>query len=75
MTRSAFGGIVATNQVIDSATVQAIEGAAQADLIIAPGYEDGVIERIRSKRKHRALEGLALPKRERAPPNNRRMAR
>ena len=58
--RSAFGGIVATNQVIDLATVQAIEDAAQADLIIAPGYEDGVIERIRSKRKNtRVLEGPA----------------
>ena len=44
--RSAFGGIVATNQIIDLATVEAIEQAAQADLIIAPGYEDGVIERI-----------------------------
>ena len=58
--RSAFGGIVATNKVIDLATVQAIEEAAQADLIIAPGYEDGVIERIRSKRKNtRVLEGPA----------------
>ncbi|MGB1794853.1 MAG: bifunctional phosphoribosylaminoimidazolecarboxamide formyltransferase/IMP cyclohydrolase [Acidimicrobiales bacterium] len=58
--RSAFGGIVATNQVIDLATVEAIEQAAQADLIIAPGYEDGVIERIRSKRKNtRILEGPA----------------
>ncbi len=58
--RSAFGGIVATSQVIDLATVQAIEDAAQADLIIAPGYEDGVIERIRSKRKNtRVLEGPA----------------
>ena len=37
-----------------------IEDAAQADLIIAPGYEDGVIERIRSKRKNtRVLEGPA----------------
>ena len=58
--RSAFGGIVATNQIIDLATVEAIEQAAQADLIIAPGYEDGVIERIRSKRKNtRILEGPA----------------
>lgn len=58
--RSAFGGIVASNQIIDLATVEAIEQAAQADLIIAPGYEDGVIERIRSKRKNtRVLEGPA----------------
>jgi phosphoribosylaminoimidazolecarboxamide formyltransferase/IMP cyclohydrolase len=56
--RSAFGGIVAFNHVIDLATVEAIEQSAQADLIIAPGFEDGVIERIRSKRKNtRILEG------------------
>ncbi|MEC9059663.1 MAG: bifunctional phosphoribosylaminoimidazolecarboxamide formyltransferase/IMP cyclohydrolase, partial [Actinomycetota bacterium] len=58
--RSAFGGIVATNQVIDLATVEIIEQAAQADLIIAPGYEDGVIDRIRAKRKNtRIIEGPA----------------
>ena len=58
--RSAFGGIIATNQVIDIATVEIIEQAAQADLIIAPGYEDGVIERIRAKRKNtRIIEGPA----------------
>mgnify|MGYP006104856529 FL=1 len=56
--RSAFGGIVAFNHVIDLATVEAIEQSAQADLIIAPGFEDGVIDRIRSKRKNtRILEG------------------
>ena len=58
--RSAFGGIVATNQVIDLATVEIIEQAAQADLIIAPGYEEGVIDRIRAKRKNtRIIEGPA----------------
>ena len=56
--RSAFGGIVAFNHVIDLATVEAIEQSAQADLIIAPGFEHGVIDRIRSKRKNtRILEG------------------
>ena len=56
--RSAFGGIVATNRVVDLATVEAIEQAAQADLIIAPAYEDGVVERLRAKRKNtRVLEG------------------
>ncbi|HIL04669.1 MAG TPA: bifunctional phosphoribosylaminoimidazolecarboxamide formyltransferase/IMP cyclohydrolase, partial [Acidimicrobiia bacterium] len=58
--RSAFGGIVATNRVVDLAMVEAIEQAAQADLIIAPGYEEGVIERLRAKRKNtRVLEGPA----------------
>jgi len=56
--RSAFGGIVAVNRVLDLATVSNIEAAAQADLIIAPGFEDGVVERLRAKRKNtRVLEG------------------
>jgi phosphoribosylaminoimidazolecarboxamide formyltransferase/IMP cyclohydrolase len=50
--RSAFGGIVAFNQPVDEETVAAIEGGAQADVIIAPGYGDGVIERIEAKRKN-----------------------
>jgi len=55
--RSAFGGIVATNRVVDLATVEAIEQAAQADLVIAPAYEEGVVERLRAKRKNtRVLE-------------------
>ncbi len=53
--RSAFGGIVALNRVVDEATVAAIEGAAQADLIIAPGYEPGVIDRLIMKRKNTRL--------------------
>jgi phosphoribosylaminoimidazolecarboxamide formyltransferase / IMP cyclohydrolase len=53
--RSAFGGIVATNRVIDLATVEAMEAAAQADVVIAPGYADGVIERLVAKRKNTRL--------------------
>ncbi len=55
--RSAFGGIVASNHPIDLATVEAMEGAAQADVVIAPGYADGVVDRLVSKRKNtRILE-------------------
>ena len=55
--RSAFGGIVAFNKIVDLDTVERIEAAAQADLIIAPGYEDGVVERIEAKRRNtRVLE-------------------
>ncbi len=49
--RSAFGGIVALNRVVDLDTVAEIEGAAQADLIIAPGFAEGVVDRIIAKRK------------------------
>ena len=34
--RSAFGGVVATNAVIDTATAEAMAAAAQADVMIAP---------------------------------------
>jgi phosphoribosylaminoimidazolecarboxamide formyltransferase/IMP cyclohydrolase len=58
--RSAFGGIVACSAIVDSATADRIEQAAQADVIIAPGYEDGVVARLRAKRKNtRVLEAPA----------------
>ena len=56
--RSAFGGIVALNRVVDDATVVEMVAAAQADLVIAPGYAPGVIEQLQAKRKNtRLLEG------------------
>ncbi len=56
--RSAFGGIVALNRPVDAVTVAAMEAAAQADVVIAPGYEAGVIDRLIAKRKNtRLLEG------------------
>ncbi|MCU1452572.1 MAG: purH [Acidimicrobiales bacterium] len=58
--RSAFGGIVAVNRPVDDATVEAMVGAAQADVVIAPGYGPGVVERLQAKRKNtRILEALA----------------
>ena len=38
---SAFGGIVALNRPVDDATVERMVAAAQADVVIAPGYGDG----------------------------------
>lgn len=58
--RSAFGGIVALNRPVDDATVEAMVAAAQADVVIAPGYGPGVVERLIAKRKNtRLLEGPA----------------
>jgi phosphoribosylaminoimidazolecarboxamide formyltransferase/IMP cyclohydrolase len=58
--RSAFGGIVALNRVVDDATVEEMVAAAQADVVIAPGYGPGVIERLQAKRKNtRLLEAPA----------------
>jgi phosphoribosylaminoimidazolecarboxamide formyltransferase/IMP cyclohydrolase len=58
--KSAFGGIVALNRVVDTATVEEMASAAQADLVIAPGYEPGTVERLAAKRKNtRVLEAPA----------------
>jgi phosphoribosylaminoimidazolecarboxamide formyltransferase/IMP cyclohydrolase len=55
--RSAFGGIVAVNRPIDAATAERMVAAAQADVVIAPAYEDGTVERLVAKRKNtRILE-------------------
>jgi phosphoribosylaminoimidazolecarboxamide formyltransferase / IMP cyclohydrolase len=59
--RSAFGGIVATSQPIDTATVEAMVAAAQADVVIAPGYDDGVIDALIGKRKNTRLLTLPAP--------------
>lgn len=57
--RSAFGGVVALNQVVDDATVVEMVAAAQADIVIAPGYAPGVIEQLKAKRKNtRLLEAV-----------------
>ncbi len=53
--RSAFGGIVALNRVVDLDTVESMVAAAQADVVIAPGYEAGVIEALQAKRKNTRL--------------------
>jgi phosphoribosylaminoimidazolecarboxamide formyltransferase/IMP cyclohydrolase len=55
--RSAFGGIVAVSAPIDEPTVQRMVAAAQADVVIAPGYGAGVIDALRAKRRNtRILE-------------------
>ncbi|MYA85196.1 MAG: bifunctional phosphoribosylaminoimidazolecarboxamide formyltransferase/IMP cyclohydrolase [Acidimicrobiaceae bacterium] len=53
--RSAFGGVVATNAVIDEATAEAMVAAAQADVVLAPGYAEGVIERLAARRANTRL--------------------
>jgi phosphoribosylaminoimidazolecarboxamide formyltransferase/IMP cyclohydrolase len=58
--RSAFGGIVALGQAVDEATVERMVAAAQADVVIAPGYAPGTIEALQAKRKNtRILEAPA----------------
>jgi phosphoribosylaminoimidazolecarboxamide formyltransferase/IMP cyclohydrolase len=50
--RSAFGGIVALNRPVDAVTVERMVAGPQADVVIAPGYEDGTIVALRKKRKN-----------------------
>ncbi len=59
--RSAFGGIVAMSEPIDTATVDEMVEAAQADVVIAPGYDDGVIDALIAKRKNTRLLTLPAP--------------
>ncbi|HUV11773.1 MAG TPA: bifunctional phosphoribosylaminoimidazolecarboxamide formyltransferase/IMP cyclohydrolase, partial [Acidimicrobiia bacterium] len=56
--RSAFGGIVALNRPLDAATVALMAAGPQADVVLAPSYEDGAIDALVAKRKNtRILEG------------------
>ena len=58
--QSAFGGIVAVNRSIDEATVERMVAAAQADVVIAPGYGPGVVDALRKRRRNtRVLEASA----------------
>ena len=58
--RSAFGGIVALSDPVDAGTVEAMVAAAQADLVIAPGYAEGTVEALLGKRRNtRVLEAPA----------------
>ena len=59
--RSAFGGIVALSHPVDGATVERMVAAAQADVVIAPGYGDGAIDALAAKRKNTRLLTAAPP--------------
>ena len=53
--KSAFGGIVAVNRPIDDATADEMVGAAQADVIVAPGWAPGTVDKLIAKRKNTRL--------------------
>jgi phosphoribosylaminoimidazolecarboxamide formyltransferase / IMP cyclohydrolase len=63
--RSAFGGVVAVNRPVDHATVERMVLAAMADVIVAPGYEDGVVESLAARRK--ATRVIQAPRPARSP--------
>ena len=58
--RSAFGGIVATSVPIDGATVERMVAGPMTDVVVAPGYDVGVVDALVTKRKStRLLEAPA----------------
>ena len=58
--KSAFGGIVAVNGPLSAEVATEMVGAAQADIIIAPAFEEGSIAALAKKRKNtRLLEAPA----------------
>jgi len=63
--RSAFGGIVAVSSVVDEATVAHMVAAAQADVVIAPGYAPGSVEALAARRKNTRVLEAAPPTRDR----------
>jgi phosphoribosylaminoimidazolecarboxamide formyltransferase / IMP cyclohydrolase len=50
--RSAFGGVVALNRTVDEQTAARMVAGPQADVIVAPGYADGVVEMLAARRKN-----------------------
>jgi phosphoribosylaminoimidazolecarboxamide formyltransferase/IMP cyclohydrolase len=50
--RSAFGGVVALNRPVDETTAARMVAGPQADVIVAPGYADGVVEMLAARRKN-----------------------
>jgi phosphoribosylaminoimidazolecarboxamide formyltransferase / IMP cyclohydrolase len=62
---SAFGGIVAVNRPIDTATAERMVAGPQADVIIAPGYEPGTLDALVKKRKNTRLLEAPAPTRDR----------
>ena len=59
-TVSAFGGIVAFNRIVDSASAQAMDPVFY-EVVIAPGYDDDALEILRRKRNLRILAIGAAP--------------
>jgi phosphoribosylaminoimidazolecarboxamide formyltransferase/IMP cyclohydrolase len=54
---SAFGGIVALNRPVDDELAEEMVANPKADVVVAPGYSPGALERFASKRKNmRVLE-------------------
>ncbi len=58
---SAFGGIVALNRVVDAELAAELAANPKADVVIAPGFAEGVAERLAGARKSTRLIAAAAP--------------
>jgi phosphoribosylaminoimidazolecarboxamide formyltransferase/IMP cyclohydrolase len=63
-TISPFGGIIAVNRSVTWDMTEAMKGH-RYDIIVAPGYEDAALERLRKRRDLRILQ---MPSADRPPP-------
>ncbi|HIY65607.1 MAG TPA: bifunctional phosphoribosylaminoimidazolecarboxamide formyltransferase/IMP cyclohydrolase [Candidatus Agrococcus pullicola] len=52
---SAFGGVIAANRIVTRAMADAVKDIF-TEVIVAPGYEDGAVELLQSKKNIRILE-------------------
>ncbi len=59
--QSAFGGIVAIGGRVTTEVAEAIAGGPQADLIIAPSYDDEALAQLASRRKATRLLSAPAP--------------
>ena len=55
--QSPFGGIVVVNRPLDRATAEAVD-AIFTEIVIAPGYEAGVLDFLQQKKNRRLIETL-----------------
>ncbi|HUP86448.1 MAG TPA: bifunctional phosphoribosylaminoimidazolecarboxamide formyltransferase/IMP cyclohydrolase [Acidimicrobiales bacterium] len=62
--KSAFGGIVAVNGVVTDDVADAIVGGPQADVIIAPDYAEGTVEKLIGRRRATRLLKASAPEAE-----------
>ncbi len=62
--KSAFGGIVALNRPLTAGVARAMVAAPQADVIVAPDYEDEAVEQLVAKRKATRILRAPLPEEE-----------
>jgi phosphoribosylaminoimidazolecarboxamide formyltransferase/IMP cyclohydrolase len=61
--RAAFGGVVALNRPVDLETAGLMAGAPQADVIVAPGYGERVVEQLRDRRAGTRILEAPSPRR------------